>query len=144
MFSQGALTWLDASQQQRPDVQAITTPVRATLFGDQPLPAEFAGTLANLAQHSLDLTSDGQPERVLTWDSSALARLAQWQLSVDESSPKTVVLNSANQVIYSDLFAPQTVVALTSPTLDGSMGLLVHRAGRYELLMWNATTRRFE
>jgi hypothetical protein len=59
-------------------------------------------------------------------------------------SPKIVVLNSTNQVIHSDLFAPQTVVALTNPTLDGPMGLLVHRSGDYELLMWNATTKRFE
>ncbi|PSN12974.1 hypothetical protein C7293_17870 [filamentous cyanobacterium CCT1] len=143
VFSQGALTWLDANQQQRPDAEAIATPVSTVLFGSQPLPTGFAGALTDLTQHSLDLTGDGQPERVLTWDDDALSRLAQWQLSVDRSSPKTVILNSDNQVIYSDLYAPQSLVALTNPA-DGAIALLVHRAGSYELLTWNAATKQFE
>ncbi|MBE9158019.1 hypothetical protein IQ265_14465 [Nodosilinea sp. LEGE 06152] len=144
VFSQGALTWLDASQRQRPDAEAIATPVGAVLFGRQPLPAEFARALTNLAQHSLDLTGDGQTERVLTWDDAALAQLTQWQLPVDRSAPKTVILNSDNQVLYSDLFAPQSLVALTNPTLGGSIALLVHRSGSYDLLTWNAATKQFE
>ncbi|MBE9111435.1 hypothetical protein IQ273_18685 [Nodosilinea sp. LEGE 07298] len=144
VFSQGALTWLDASQRQRPDAQAILTPVGAALFGNQPLPTELAGTLTNLAQHSLDLTGNGQPERVLTWSEAAQAQLAQWQVPVDQSFPKTVIVTSSNQVIYNDLFNPQTVVALTNPTLGGPMGLLVHRAEGYTLLIWNATSNRFE
>ncbi|MGG6239198.1 hypothetical protein ACQ4N7_11225 [Nodosilinea sp. AN01ver1] len=143
VFSQGALTWLDASQRQRPDAEAIATPVSTVLFGNQPLPTEFAGALTNLAQHSLDLTGDGQPERVLTWDDAALAQLAQWRLTVNGSAPKTVILNADNQVVYSDLFAPQSLVALTNPA-DGAIALLVHRAGGYELLSWNAATKQFE
>ncbi|PSR15318.1 hypothetical protein C8255_23140, partial [filamentous cyanobacterium CCP3] len=144
VFSQGALTWLDASQRQRPDAEAIATPLSTVLFGRQPLPTGVAGALDNLAQHSLDLTGDGQPERVLTWDDDALSQLVQWQPSVNGSSPKTVILNLDNQVIYSDLFAPQSLVALTNPALDGAIALLVYRAGSYELLTWNAAAKQFD
>jgi hypothetical protein len=81
---------------------------------------------------------------VLTWSEAAQAQLAQWQVPVDQSFPKTVIVTSSNQVIYNDLFNPQTVVALTNPTLGGPMGLLVHRAEGYTLLIWNATSNRFE
>ncbi|MGB3309531.1 MAG: hypothetical protein WBG32_21305 [Nodosilinea sp.] len=144
VFSQGALTWLDASQRQSPDAQAISPPVGAALFGNQPLPTEFAAALANLAQHSLDLTGNGQPERVLTWNEAALAQLTQWRVSVNGTFPKTMILNSDNQVLYSDLFVPQSLVALTNPTLGRPMGLLVHRAEGYKLLIWNASTEQFE
>ncbi|WP_156119613.1 hypothetical protein [Leptolyngbya sp. KIOST-1] len=144
VFSQGALTWLNASQRQRPDPKLIGNPIELSLFGRQPPPAEFAGALANLAQHSLDLTADGRPERVLTWDEAGLAQLAQWGASVEGTFPKTVILNSDNQVLYTDLVSPQSLVALTNPTLGGPTGLLVHRSGGYDLLTWNAASQRFE
>ncbi|HZG38636.1 MAG TPA: hypothetical protein VEZ50_08135 [Nodosilinea sp.] len=144
VFSQGALMWLDASQRQGPDPAAILAPVGAALFGGQSPPAEFAGSLAGLSQHSLDLTGDGQLERVLTWDEAAVAQLSQWRVPVAGTFPKTLILSPDQRVIYSDIGAPQTLMALTNPNLGGPLGLLVHRPGGYELLTWNAAAQRFE
>lgn len=139
VFSQGALRWLDASQGQTVEAGAIAA--AAAIFGNPPLPA--AG-LADVAQHSLDLTGDGQPERVLTWDEGALTQLKNQRVPVETTSPKTIILGSDNRLLYSDMFAPQTLVALTNPAGGGSMGLLVYRAGGYELLPWQAAAQQFE
>lgn len=144
VFSKGALTWLDASQQQSPSAALTSPPVVAAIFGDQPPSVDFSGLLANLAQYSVDVTGDGQPERVLTWNQTALEQLTQWQVPIDPTAPKTVILNSDNQPIYSDLFAPQTLVALTNPSLGGPVGLLVHQPTGYALLTWNPTTQQFK
>ena len=144
VFSAGALLWLDASQSQRPGAAAIAAPITKALFGDQPAPPGLSEVLATLPQHSLDLTGDGQPERVLTWDSAALAQLQNWRVQVDTTAPKTIILSADNRVLYSDVFAPQTLVALTNPALDGPVGLLVYRAGGYELLAWAAANEQFE
>ncbi len=143
VFSQGALMWLDADQGQpaEPGAVAATAP---TIFGDQPLPTDFAVALASLTQHSIDLTGDGQPERVLTWDEAALTQLKSWRVQVEPTAVKTIILGADNRVLYSDMFAPQTVVALTNPALGGPVGLLVHQAGRYELLSWQAASQQFE
>ncbi|HSM80495.1 MAG TPA: hypothetical protein VLS96_02360 [Nodosilinea sp.] len=144
VFSAGALLWLDASQSQRPGAAAIAAPITKALFGDQPAPPGLSEVLATLPQHSLDLTGDGQPERVLTWDPAALAQLQDWRVQVDTTAPKTIILSTDNRVLYSDVFAPQTLVALTNPALDGPVGLLVYRAGGYELLAWAAANEQFE
>ncbi|MFQ4137856.1 hypothetical protein PGN35_016180 [Nodosilinea sp. PGN35] len=143
VFSQGALRWLDASQGQTAEPGAIAA-AAAAIFGNQPSPAEAARSLATLAQHSIDLTGNGQLERVLTWDEAALAQLKTWQVQVETTSPKTIILGADNRVLYSDLFAPQTVVALTNPAAGGPVGLLVHRPEGYELLFWLAAEQRFE
>ncbi|WOD39242.1 hypothetical protein [Nodosilinea sp. E11] len=144
VFSQGALMWLDASQRQQPEVGALGTAIARALFGNQPPPPDFAAALANVPQHSLDLTGDGQPERVLTWDEAALTQLKNWRLQVEPTAPKTIILGQDNRVLYNDLFGPQTVVALTNPAIGGPVGLLVYRAGGYELLAWQALEQRFE
>ncbi|MEA5450914.1 hypothetical protein VB780_20210 [Leptolyngbya sp. CCNP1308] len=138
VFSQGSLMWLDASQGQTAEPGAIAA--AAAIFGDPPLPA--AG-MANVTQHSLDLTGDGQLERVLTWDGAALTQLQNWRGQVETTSPKTIVLDADNRLLYSDIFAPQTLVALTDPAIDGSVGLLVYRAGSYELLLWEPERAQF-
>ncbi|MBD2112367.1 MULTISPECIES: hypothetical protein [Cyanophyceae] len=143
VFSQGALMWLDANQGQTAEPGAIAATATA-IFGDQPLPADFASALASLTQHSIDLTGDGQPERVLTWDETALTQLKNWRVQVEPTVVKTIILSADDRVLYSDMFAPQTVVALTNPALDGPVGLLVHQVGRYELLSWQAASQQFE
>ncbi|WP_017302130.1 hypothetical protein [Nodosilinea nodulosa] len=144
VFSQGALTWLDANQRQPPDTAVVLPPLAAALFGDRPPPADFADTVGDLAQYSLDLTGDGQPERVLTWEQPALDQLTRWRVPIDPTAPKTVILSPDNQVIYSDLLIAQTLVALTNPALGGPVNLLVYRAEGYDLLTWNPNTRQFK
>lgn len=141
VFSEGALMWLDASQGQRPDAGAIAAAATA-IFGGQTPPPDWATTLAT--QHSLDLTGDGQAERVLTWNQAALDQLQGWRVQVETTAPKTIVLGQDNRVLYSDMFAPQTLVALTSPAAGWPVGLLVYRSGRYDLLSWLAAAQQFE
>lgn len=143
VFSQGALMWLDANQSQAAEPGAIAATAPA-IFGDQPLPTDFVAALASLTQHNIDLTGDGQLERVLTWDGAALTQLKNWRVQVEPSAVKTIILGADNQVLYSDMFAPQTLVALTNPALGKSVGLLVHQAGRYELRSWQAASQQFE
>lgn len=142
-FSQGALMWLDASQGERAEPGAIAA-AAAAIFGNQPLPAAAAESLTTLTQHSIDLTGDGQPERVLTWDEPALTQLKTWRVQVEATSPKTIVLDVDNRVLYSDMFTSQSVVALTNPALGSPVSLLVHQAGRYELRSWQAADQQFE
>ncbi|MEO1070487.1 MAG: hypothetical protein AAFW95_15475, partial [Cyanobacteria bacterium J06638_6] len=110
----------------------------------RPVPAELMGALDGLSQHSLDLTGNGQLERVLTWNQTALNQLNTWDISVDQNSPKTMILSSDNTVLYSDLLASQTLVALTSPAPGSPVELLVYRSGGYQLLSWAAAAQRFE
>ncbi len=141
VFSQGALMWLDASQGQGPDAGAIAAAATA-IFGSQTPPPDWATTLAT--QHSLDLTGDGQAERMLTWNQAALDQLKSWRVQVETTAPKTIVLSQDNRVLYSDMFAPQTLVALTSPETGWPVGLLIYRSGGYDLLSWLVATQRFE
>ncbi|MBD2234760.1 hypothetical protein [Phormidium tenue] len=142
-FSQGALMWLDADQGQRAESGAIAA-IAATVFGDQPLPTDFEAALASLTQHSIDLTGDGQPERVLTLDNAALVQLQSWGVQVEGTAPKTIIVGQDNRVLYSDLAQTQTLIALTSPNAGQPVELLVHRAEEYELLIWLSATQRFE
>jgi hypothetical protein len=144
VFSQGALMWLDANQRQQPDVGAIAASLATALFSGQTAPAGFEEALSSLAQQSLDLTGDGQLERVLTWDGAALAQLKNLGIQVETSAPKVIILGSDSRVLYSDVFLPQTLMALTTPRGGLPVGLVVHRPGGYELLAWSEATQRFE
>lgn len=143
-FSQGALMWPHADWRQRPEVSAIAAPIARAIFGNQPPPADFAESLAQIAQHSLDLTGNGQVERLLIWDEAAVGQLQIWGVRVEGSFPKTIILSADNQVLYNDIVAPQTLLAVTNPAKGLPVGLLVYRAGQYELLPWQATAQRFE
>ncbi len=138
VFSQGALMWLDADQGQTAKPGAIAAAV--AFLGVQTAPA----ALPTLSQHRLDLTGDSQPEQVLTWDDTALGHLQSRGVQVEGTAPKTIIMDQDNGVLYSDLVETQTLVALTSPNADQPVGLLVHRAGEYELLIWRSATQRFE
>ncbi len=138
VFSQGALVWLDGSQGQPASAGAIAAALQPYL-ANSALSSDLA---TPPRQHSLDLTGDGQLEQVLTWDAIALADLKSAGITVAGDAPKTVILTSNNAILYSDLLTPQTLVALTSPTPDGAMGLVVHRPTGYDLLTW--ATGRFE
>jgi hypothetical protein len=142
VFSQGALRWLDGSQGERAEPGAIAA--ATAFFGIQTSPAALSEALPPLRQHRLDLTGDGQPERVLTWDDATLVQLQSWGVSVQGTAPKTVIMDQDNRVLYGDLVEPQALVALTSPNAGQPVGLLVHRAGKYELLIWQSATQRFE
>ncbi len=131
-FSQGALVWLDGNHGQQANTGAIAAALQPYLANsafppDQALPPR---------QHSLDLTGNGQLEQVLTWDAIALAGLKSAGVRVVGDAPKTVILSANNAILYSDLLAPQTLVALTSSTPGGAMGLVVHRPTGYNLLTW--------
>jgi hypothetical protein len=144
MFSQGALMWLDTSQRQLPESAVVTAAVETTIFNGRPAPAGLMDGLDELSQHSLDLTGNGQLERVLTWNQAALNQLKISGIPVDQNSPKTMILSSDNTVLYSDISASQTLVALTRPALGSPVELLVYRSGGYQLLSWAAAAQRFE
>jgi hypothetical protein len=144
VFSQGALLWLDVNQHQGPDAGAIAAPVAAALFGDQPPPTDFPLALVNLAQYSLDLTGDSQPEQLLTWDEAALTQLRRWGVPVEGPAPKTVILSQANTILYSDMFMPQSLTGLTNPGMGWGRGLLVYRSGQYELVVWQDISQEFK
>ena len=54
-------------------------------------------------------------EQVLTFDREVLDQLQDLGIKIDRTAHKTVVLTEDGQVLYSDLFQPQTLVALTQP-----------------------------
>jgi hypothetical protein len=142
-FTEGALRWLDASQQTAIAPGAIAA-VTAAIVGSQSAPAELADTLATLPLHRLDLTGDGQPDQVLTVDAAALAQLRGWGVQVVGDQPKSLIFDGGDRLLYSDLFTPQNLVALTNPAMDGAVGLLVYRAGQYDLALWNGASQQFE
>ncbi|MBE9136041.1 hypothetical protein IQ254_02290 [Nodosilinea sp. LEGE 07088] len=144
IFSQGALMWLAAGQRQQPESAVVAAAVELAIFDRQPAPASLMDVLDELSQHSLDLTGDGQPERVLTWNQAALNQLKTWGVSVDQNSSKTIILSSNGTVLYSDILASQTLVALTSPAPGSPVELLVYGSGGYQLLSWAAAAQRFE
>ena len=80
----------------------------------------------------------------MTWKDGGLAQLQTWQVPANGDLPKTMILDANQRVLYNDLVTPQTLVALTNPALGGAVGLLVYRAGEYELLSWEAVSQRFE
>jgi hypothetical protein len=147
-FSKGTLVWLSAARQASPD-QTVMTPLLEEIRRHHgPLP-EQVGTYAlgallqEVKLHTLDLTGDGRMEQVLTFDREVLDQLQGLGIKLDRTAHKTVILTEEGQILYSDLFQPQTLVALTNP-MDGlPLSLLVHKLGEYGLLEWSATRQDF-
>jgi hypothetical protein len=143
-FSPEALVWLDATQRQTSDLSRAIAPLTAILFPHQTAPAPgIAEVLATLPHHALDLTGNGQLEQVFTLDGPTLKQLQALGAPLDGLAPKTIILNQQNQLIYSDLFTPQTLIALTNPRQGLPLSLLVYGAGDYTLVPWSATTQRY-
>ena len=148
-FSNGALVWLSAQQQATVSDQAVVTPILNEIMRHQgPLP-EPVGTYAlgamlqEVQMHTLDLTGDGRLEQVLTFDGAALDQLQGLGIKVDRTAHKTIILTDRQQMLYSDLFQPLTLIALTNPSDGFPLSLVTHRAGGYELLQWSPTGETF-
>ena len=148
-FSDGALVWLSAKQQTTPSGNAVMTPLLDEMMRHQgPLPEHvgtyaFGALLQEVKLHTLDLTGDGQIEQVLTFDQPALDQLQGLGIKLDSTAHKTVILNAEHELIYSDLFQPQTMVALTNPNDGFPIGLVIHRSGGYGLLQWSQASQKF-
>ncbi len=146
-FSQGSLGWLEVSQSQPVSPESLRQGIDAAI-APRLLPAQGLSTWSldpgTVRQHRLDLTGNGQLEQVLTLMPAALDQLHALGLPVDRTAHKTLISGPDQQLIYSNLFIPQTVVALTTPGSGQALGLLVHQAGGYRLLAWTETTQRFE
>ena len=148
-FSDGALVWLSAHQHSTPAPNALMTPVMNEIRRHQgPLaehiePYTFGALLQEVKLHTLDLTGDGHLEQVLTFDRNALEQLQGLGIRLDRTAHKTMILTHDQELIYSDLFQPQTLVALTNPADGLPLSLVVYRPEGYGLLQWSATRRAF-
>jgi hypothetical protein len=147
-FSNDTLVWLSAARQASPS-QTVMTPLLEEIRRHHgPLPEHvgtyaFGALLQEVKLHTLDLTGDGRMEQVLTFDRDVLDQLQGLGIKIDRTAHKTVILTEDGRVLYSDLFQPQTLVALTNP-MDGlPLSLLVHKFGGYGLLEWSATSQKF-
>jgi len=147
-FSKGTLVWLSAARQASPSQAVIIPLLEEVRRHHGPLPEQvgtyaFGALLQEVTLHTLDLTGDGRMEQVLTFDREVLDQLQDLGIKIDRTAHKTVVLTEDGQVLYSDLFQPQTLVALTNP-MDGlPLALLVHTFGGYGLLEWSASSQKF-
>ena len=143
-FSPNALVWLNPAQASHPSGNQVITPIMQEILRHQePLPEADSYALASLLteiySHQLDLTGDGKPDQVLTFDPSAVDQLLNLGVRCDRTAHKTVILDDQGTVLYSDLFQPQTLVALTNPAAGGALGLLVYGSFGYRLQMWSGT-----
>lgn len=148
-FSDGALVWLSAARHTTPDSHTVLPPLMEEILrhngplADQGNTYALGSLLQDVHRHTLDLTGDGHQEQVLTFTPAALDQLQRLGISVDRTAHKTVILTHDNQLVYSDLFQPQTLVALTNPEDGFPLSLLVHRSQGYQLLQWSANDSQF-
>ncbi len=148
-FSAGALVWLAADHHSTPATNAVMTPIMDEIRHHHgPLPEQvgtdtFDALLQEVTRHSLDLTGDGQLEQVLTFDPNTLDQLQELGIQLDRTAHKTVILTHNNKLLYSDLFLPQTLIALTNPADGLPLSLVVHRPDGYGLLQWYADQQKF-
>jgi hypothetical protein len=148
VFSQGSLGWLDGHQRQSVEVDAVRQGVEGAIAPSSgPISASVVErwVATNAVQsHRMDITGDGRLEQVLTLQSSALDQLQGLGISVNRAAHKTLILDADQGLLYSNLFSPHTVVALTTPGAGQPLGLLVYHSGRYQALSWSAVAQRFE
>jgi hypothetical protein len=149
VYSNGALVWLDANQHATPAVNQVAGPiVQHLLYHQGPLAQDIGFALTALLDqvklHNMDLTGDGHLEQILTFEEATLDQLQTLGVRPDRSSHKTVILSHDNQLLYSDLFLPQTLIALTNPQDGYPLSLLVLQADHYRLRAWAEDLQRFE
>jgi hypothetical protein len=149
-FSDGALVWLSAEQKTTPTSNALLTTVMDEIDRHQgalpePLsPATVETLLPQVQLHTLDLTGDGRAEQVLTFDPAILNQLQRLGLKLNGTTHKTMILNLDNQLLYSDLFQPHNLIALTNPRHGRPLALVVHGAQGYGLWQWSDTSQGFD
>jgi hypothetical protein len=149
VYSNDALVWLDATQSTPPDPNQIAAPIMEAIRQhqgslDQNFGVALAAVLAQTQLHRMDLTGNGQLEQILTFDNAALDQLQAMGVKLDRSGHKTIVLSHANQMLYSDLFVPQIMVALTNPQHGLPLSLLVLQTDSYRLLTWSSEQQGFQ
>jgi hypothetical protein len=147
-FSDGALVWLSAAQQATPDQDVMTPLLEELRRHHGPLPEHvgtfaFAALLQEVKLHALDLTGDGRLEQVLTFDRDALGQLQGLGIKLDRTAHKTVILTEAGDLLYSDLFQPQSLIALTNPADGLPLSLVTYGAGEYRIFQWSDTEQAF-
>ncbi len=143
-FSKDALVWLDTAQQQAIDpVNAAASLTQLVLPNQAPPSQALVDSLGTLQHHTLDLTGNGQPERVFTLDSAALSQLQALGAEINGFSPKTIILGQSDRILYTDLIKSQALVALTNPSQGLPQSLLVYRHGGYMLLPWSEANQQF-
>jgi hypothetical protein len=103
----------------------------------------FAALLQEVQLHALDLTGDGRLEQVLTFDRNALGQLQGLGIKLDRTAHKTVILNESGDLLYSNLFQPQSLIALTNPADGFPLSLVTYGAGEYRILQWSDTDQAF-
>jgi hypothetical protein len=81
---------------------------------------------------------------LITWNEAVVNQLRLWGVPIEGAAPKTMILSQDNNILYSDMFAPQSLLGMTNPATGGAVGLLVYRAGQYDLSVWNEIIQRFE
>jgi hypothetical protein len=106
--------------------------------------AELAALLASAPLHTRDMTGNGQPEWLLTLPQGVLDRLATLGVGADRTAPKTLIVNSEGQILYSDLFRPQTLTALTRPQQSQAVALVVRQSDHYWLQTYDLERRQFD
>jgi hypothetical protein len=148
-FSDGALVWLSADRHSTPASHAVMPPLMEEIMRHQSSlpdhvdPHTIGALLQEVQLHAIDLTGDGQLEQVITFDQVALDQLHALGIRLDRTGHKTVMLTQDNQLIYSDLFQPQTLIALTNPEDGLPLSLVVHGTNGYGLFNWSATAQKF-
>lgn len=105
---------------------------------------DLAPLLAPARQYSLDVTGDGREDWLVTLPDSTLARLSEMGVGCDRTAPKTLIFNAQGQLLYSDLFSPQALVALTQPNFVQPIALVAEQNSQYGLHLWSAERRQFE
>ncbi|MGF1570319.1 MAG: hypothetical protein ACFCVD_19980 [Nodosilinea sp.] len=142
-FSAGALVWLDATQREGRVPPDAIAPLSTEIFRNSASSTgpNLALVLATVPYYTLDLTGNGQLDQVFTFDDAALQQIGA---AGEGTAPKTIILSADNALIYSDLWIPQTLVALTNPQAGRPLALLVQDEGEYRLLRWSAANQRFD
>lgn len=144
-FSPDALVWLDPSRGVPPQHPTLTAAVATHLLGSAAADTEaFTALLQATTVHRLDLTTDGQPEWVLTLPETTLDQLVALGADPIPQAHKTLIFDAQGTLLYSDLRQAQTLVAFTNPAAAGLVGLVVYDGAGYQVRQWSATAQGFQ
>ncbi|MBD0268089.1 MAG: hypothetical protein ICV77_07315 [Cyanobacteria bacterium Co-bin8] len=113
---------------------------------------DLAALLAGAPLHALDVTGDGQQEWLLTLPSPVLDKLTALvgcdglcePIFNPRAAAKTLIVSSEGQILYSDLFLPQTLAALTQPQPSQPVALLVEQSNQYWFQTYASERQQFD